>query len=80
MQMTNRSRLRRHWSGRPQGREGDLTGTHKAGEHVGGRPQNRVACFGTRGKGNIGAPVMQDGKIVDEPFKTSSTLRIIGAS
>lgn len=50
----------------------DLTGTHKAGETlwvVAHQTKGRL-LFGTRGKGNIGAPVMQDGKIVDEPFKT----------
>jgi hypothetical protein len=49
-----------------------LTGTHKAGETlwaVAHQPKGRY-LFGNRSRSNIGTPFMQDGKTVDEAFKT----------
>ena len=49
-----------------------LTGTHKAGETLWAVARQSKGRYplGHPGKSNIGAPFMQDGKPVDESFRT----------
>jgi hypothetical protein len=49
-----------------------LTGTHRAGETLWAVAHQAKGphLFGKRSRNNIGTPFMQDGKTVDEAFKT----------